>query len=183
MEDHIICPWCQTEIVWDEEIGPERYCPHCENELSGYRTMQIGIDSDDEDQEEPDDEPEEDEDEDEGSNWEAGNRYDDAAASFLTRGREHLVLEETVERILDQQVEVPECPSCREYMLEVGLETVADTHFRPTEPSGLNMPLLAAPFQIIRYVCPSCFTVMGKLAKADEERFVQLLTKAADKSI
>ncbi|MCQ6559623.1 hypothetical protein [Paenibacillus mendelii] len=181
MDDQIICPWCQTEIVWDEEIGPERYCPHCENELSGYRTMQIGIDSDDEDQEDPEDEPEDDEDE--TSEWESGNRYNDAGSSFLTRSREHLALEETVERILDQQGEVPECPSCREYMLEVGLETVADSNFRSTEPAGLNTSLLAAPFQIVRYVCPSCFTVMGKLAKADQERFVQLLTKAADEGL
>ncbi|CAH0117869.1 MULTISPECIES: hypothetical protein [unclassified Paenibacillus] len=39
-----ICPWCQTEIVWDEELGPEEECPHCNNELTGYRTLQIQID-------------------------------------------------------------------------------------------------------------------------------------------
>lgn len=39
-----ICPWCDTEIVWDEEIGPEEECPHCNNELKGYRTLQLQID-------------------------------------------------------------------------------------------------------------------------------------------
>lgn len=34
-----ICPWCNTEIVWDEEIGPETECPHCYNELTDYRTV------------------------------------------------------------------------------------------------------------------------------------------------
>jgi hypothetical protein len=41
-----ICPWCQTEIVWDPEFGVEEYCPHCTNELKGYRTMELDLDSD-----------------------------------------------------------------------------------------------------------------------------------------
>lgn len=175
MDDHTICPWCQTEIVWDEEIGPERYCPHCENELSGYRTMQIGIDRDDADNE--DDEQDE---EDGEESWDSGIAFDESADSFLTRSREHLMLEETVERMLDQQDEVPECPSCREYMLEVGVEQVTGAQFTPAQSAGLNTPLLTAPFRIIRYVCPSCFSVLGKLAQDDQERMVHVLTKAAD---
>lgn len=38
-----ICPWCHTEIVWDEELGPEEECPYCHNELKGYRTLNINI--------------------------------------------------------------------------------------------------------------------------------------------
>jgi DNA-directed RNA polymerase subunit RPC12/RpoP len=46
-----VCSWCQSEIVWDEEIGPEEHCPHCLNELESaedYRTVNVHIDQDDE---------------------------------------------------------------------------------------------------------------------------------------
>jgi hypothetical protein len=43
-----VCPWCQTEIVWDEETGPESVCPYCENELGAYRTIHIGLEPEDE---------------------------------------------------------------------------------------------------------------------------------------
>ena len=33
---------------WDEELGPEQHCPHCGNELSGYRTLKLGVDDEDE---------------------------------------------------------------------------------------------------------------------------------------
>ena len=41
-ETGLMCPWCATEIIWDEELGPEPNCPHCENELGGYRTLSLG---------------------------------------------------------------------------------------------------------------------------------------------
>ncbi|MDN4083917.1 MULTISPECIES: hypothetical protein [Paenibacillus] len=31
-----ICPWCNMEIIWDEELGPEEECPYCHNDLKGY---------------------------------------------------------------------------------------------------------------------------------------------------
>lgn len=43
-----VCPWCQSEIVWDEELGPEEHCPHCANELKGYRTLNIDLNDDEE---------------------------------------------------------------------------------------------------------------------------------------
>lgn len=42
-----ICPWCQMEIVWDAELGPEQECPHCFNELKDYRTLTIGLEDTD----------------------------------------------------------------------------------------------------------------------------------------
>jgi Zn finger protein HypA/HybF involved in hydrogenase expression len=42
-----VCPWCQSEIVWDEQIGPEENCPHCFNELGDYRS--INLDKNDKD--------------------------------------------------------------------------------------------------------------------------------------
>ncbi|MFD0712458.1 hypothetical protein [Paenibacillus sp. GCM10027626] len=175
-EQGTICPWCQTEIVWDEEIGPERYCPHCDNELSGYRTVRIGIDAIDgqDDEDDEDDELEEEQEE----------RYMSREADvvpFLSRTREHLALEETVEKMLDQQEEVPECPSCREYMLEAGKETVDGGSFVSTHVPALEEPLLSPPFAIIRYICPTCFTMQSKLDKADQERLVHTLSRAADK--
>ncbi len=44
MTESTVCPWCQTEIVWDEELGPEKHCPHCDNELEGYRTISLNLD-------------------------------------------------------------------------------------------------------------------------------------------
>ncbi|MBW7474458.1 hypothetical protein K0T92_06845 [Paenibacillus oenotherae] len=178
MEEHAICPWCQTEIVWDEEIGPERHCPHCENELSGYRTLQLGLE-DEEELGEPAGHNQEQED------WRGGsldglNPEEDDLSEFIQYSREHLAFEETVEQIIDEQVEAPECPSCREYMLEAGKQTVTSSSFEPVVPAALSAPILPAPFQVVWYVCPSCFRTENKLATPDQERLVQLLTEAAD---
>lgn len=43
MTTSAVCPWCQTEIVWDEELGPEEVCPYCENELGDYRTIDVEL--------------------------------------------------------------------------------------------------------------------------------------------
>lgn len=51
-----ICPWCNTEIVWDEEMGPEKECPHCYNELTDYRTVTFPLKPDAMDFEEESDE-------------------------------------------------------------------------------------------------------------------------------
>ncbi|WP_025682949.1 hypothetical protein [Paenibacillus maysiensis] len=40
-----ICPWCNMEIIWDEELGPEEECPYCHNDLKGYSDI-----TDDEDE-------------------------------------------------------------------------------------------------------------------------------------
>ena len=41
--EEVVCPWCQTEIVWDPEIGPEDECPHCFNELNDYRSIDLKV--------------------------------------------------------------------------------------------------------------------------------------------
>ncbi|QYR22926.1 hypothetical protein KZ483_08355 [Paenibacillus sp. sptzw28] len=177
-EEHVLCPWCQTEIVWDEEIGPEKHCPHCENELSGYRTVQFGIHSEEESDEE--------EQQGDDSDWETEGddeervRVSPDIAELRQYGLERLALESTMERILDDQLEAPECPSCREFMLESGTMTVTEGQFKPRTPAPLSAPLLAPPFQIVLYVCPSCFHTENRLAAQDQERFVQLLASAAE---
>ena len=124
-----VCPWCQSEIVWDEEIGPEDTCPHCANELKGYRTLNIALDD-----EETQDDPEEYEEDYEASDEEVVDLQriwgsDQESLSSLRTvdkyGEDHdlFAFEETVEGILDQQEEVPECLHCREYMLHAGTRT------------------------------------------------------------
>ena len=46
MSSQQLCPWCDTEIVWDDEIGPEESCPHCGNELGDYKTVTYALDRD-----------------------------------------------------------------------------------------------------------------------------------------
>ncbi|ALS29348.1 hypothetical protein IJ21_39620 [Paenibacillus sp. 32O-W] len=170
MEQTTICPWCQTEIVWDEELGPEERCPYCDNELTGYRTVQIGLDR-------PDDGD---------SDWdvegEAGDDtgWADNADGFRHTDREWLAVEETVERVLDGQEEVPECPSCREYMLEAGMQTIGEAGFRPAVPKSLGQPLLEAPFGVVWYVCPSCFQTVQRIAPQDRDRFLAPLRREAE---
>lgn len=43
MASRQLCPWCDTEIVWDEEFGPEETCPHCHNELSDYKSVTLEL--------------------------------------------------------------------------------------------------------------------------------------------
>ncbi|CAH1223321.1 hypothetical protein PAECIP111893_04954 [Paenibacillus plantiphilus] len=179
-QENIICPWCLTEIIWDEEIGPERHCPHCENELTGYRTLQLDMESDEEgDGKEIKHQPQ---DEDDWNEEPSNDRIaaEDDLSEYIQYSREDLAFEETVERIIDEQQEAPECPSCREYMLEAGVQTIASSSFEPSTPSVLSAPILPAPFQVVWYVCPSCFRAENKLAAPDQERLVQLLTEAAD---
>ncbi|BBH24923.1 hypothetical protein Back11_62680 [Paenibacillus baekrokdamisoli] len=180
-QQQTVCPWCHTEIVWDEELGPERHCPHCGNELSGYRTLQLGLDAELED--EVDDLEEEDEDPDWEDN-ESFKKQRDAALGDLSElrqySRERLALDETMERILDDQLEAPECPSCREYMLEVGSSHVTGESFTSRTPAAMTIPLLPTPFDVVMYVCPSCFHTENRLSAQDQERFVRSLAKAAE---
>jgi hypothetical protein len=39
-----ICPWCQTEIVWEEDEEEPAECPNCFNELGDYRTLMVDLD-------------------------------------------------------------------------------------------------------------------------------------------
>jgi hypothetical protein len=172
MSEEVICPWCQTEIHWDPEIGPERECPYCSNELSGYRTLKIGLDHEQEDEEQHSSEPEVE------NLW--GDEDEDDLTSFVVPSGGSLAAQAVVEQLLDNQFESPECANCREYLLEVGHETIGSEQFKPVHSKLLTEPLLAGPFQLIRYVCPSCFHTETKLSRADQDRFVRVLADAAE---
>jgi hypothetical protein len=169
MEEPIICQWCHTEIVWDEELGPEAFCPHCDNELDGYRTISFSVDNDSDAEEEPMDQDESDTDEASGI-----SQLDPDGYRHTNPGM--LALEEKMEAILDLQEEVPECPVCREYMLELGKQTVAAEGWQSTVHEPLGHPLLQAPFRMVWYVCPSCYHMQNRLSADDREALLDRLS-------
>lgn len=171
--DTTICPWCHTEIVWDEELGPEKSCPHCGNELSAYRTVSISRDDLEDEFEDDDDEHEPDRDHD--SLW-GEDEQDGVVPVFnsLDRYRDTYDLERydsVASAALDEQAEVPECPQCHEYMLLAG--TVETREFQPAVTSAVGGPMLNAPFSLNMYVCPSCFQVQHSLSEKDREQWIR----------
>ncbi|MFD0671570.1 hypothetical protein [Cohnella sp. GCM10027633] len=169
-----LCPWCQSEIPVEEGQEPEKYCPVCDNELDGYRTLRVDIGEDEEEEEErqvaqrhadPGDDDDED-DEEEDDEW-------GEALSFRESGPEGLLLDEKTERLLDEQEFVPECPNCREYMLEAGEQTVPADQFRSRVPQSLGKPILEAPFALTLYVCPACFATQTQLSENGREQMMR----------
>lgn len=179
-----VCPWCHTEIVWDEEFGPEETCPHCNNELSGYRTVSLGRDDlDDELEDDLEDDLEVEEDTQQQANnaedlW--GPTDEDSSVPIintLEQFRDDYDLrgyEKSTSDILATQEEAPECPQCHELMLLTGTQVV--TSFQPVVPSTLGVPLLTAPFSLNLYVCPACFHAQHSLAHVDRIQLIRNLT-------
>lgn len=199
MEEQVVCPWCLTEIVWDEEIGPEQHCPHCSNELSAYRTIELGYDEDEVEEDEYEQAvqaarasdarkdarqgQESNEADEEDAEEEAYDDDDSDHKSWLKKGEGYrsadsarFAVEETVQRILDDQFEVPECPSCRSYMLEAGEQVINEPQFQPKISPSLGAPVLTTPFKINLYVCPSCYQTSTMLSHEDRTRLLERLT-------
>ncbi|RRJ64462.1 hypothetical protein EHV15_17185 [Paenibacillus oralis] len=216
-----ICPWCQTEIVWDEELGPEDECPHCHNELKGYRTVSITLGSEEEFEGEYEDHPfgdrkhghhhdhnhdhdhgheghDHDHDhahhhghdhEDEDDYWDDEHGGHLGAVrrleAFTASGGDLLAYETGVEKLLDHQDEVPECPHCREYMIYAGQQELAPGNLDAPAPvpSGLNRrPLLQAPVKLNVYVCSACFHVSRFLSEDDRISFIRTVSGEEDAS-
>lgn len=170
-----VCQWCLTEIIWDEELGPETHCPHCDNELSAYRSVKIGIDSDDEGTaQQGNDEIDEDDwmdEEDDNS-----DKYQEEDG-FRGGSRSMLAAESVIQRIVDEQLEVPECPACREYMMEAGVQTVGGAEFKATESPAIGIAVVPNPFQMVWYVCPACFHTASFLSPSDREEMMNRLAE------
>ncbi|HEY2494738.1 MAG TPA: hypothetical protein VGI33_17735 [Paenibacillus sp.] len=173
-----VCPWCQTEIVWDEEIGPEAECPHCQNELNEYRTISIGLDEDEEQQQlEPKAVPHSPEDDlDSEDYWDED--INGAVAAFRALDKyetthDLIDYDATVAKVLDEQVEVLECPHCHEYMLLSGQQKITDSDYKPFVFNALQAPILSAPFTINMYICSGCFHVETSLNDEDRIRFIE----------
>ncbi len=159
MEDHSlqICPWCDHEIVWDPEFGPDEICPNCENELSGFRSIQVAI------------EREESAQEDTFSNDRvpAGNAADLDEIADRTRYMEQ------VQKLTDQQLEAPECLTCYQFMLYAGVESVQPTAIEFARSPFTGKPLLPAKIELAIYVCPSCFKVEKYLSSSTRQAWIR----------
>lgn len=172
-----VCPWCQSEIVWDEEIGPEETCPHCANELKGYRTLSIPLGKD-EDEDELDEDFDSSDQEEEGripgSFWPPETESLSSLRTIDKYGEDVDVyaFEESVEKLLDEQEEAPECIHCREYMLLAGTQRVEEG-FAPVMPGLIKGALLKPPFDLKVYICPGCFQVHASLAEDDRLRLIR----------
>lgn len=172
----VMCPWCQSEIPTEEGQEPDKWCPVCDNEIEGYRTLRIGLGE----EEDPDDE--------EGAVAGAEpaadyNRLAEEDVSWINddelqpRDAGLLVFEEKVEKLLDEQAVVPECPQCREYMLLTGEVEIAAERFRGRQSTELGGgPVLEAPISLGVYVCPSCFTVVQELSEASRESLLRRIS-------
>jgi len=155
--EDLFCPWCQTEIVWDPEIGPETSCPHCYNDLGDYRSIQLTVKQTGQSIQFDEDEDEEYHDIDEAELEAMDDEY-----------------EEGVQRLLDHQEEAPECTSCQSFMLLAGTRTSPDS-FVPFVHQAIKKPLLSASHASQVYVCPSCFKVEHVLAEKDRVAMIELL--------
>lgn len=161
-EQHQVCPWCDTEIVWDPELGPEDVCPHCYNELTEYRSLDVAV-----------------------SSKEGSMEYDDSAemdedfevdfADEDDRFEELQHYERAVEHILERQEDVYECFRCREDMIFTGTRTVTKDQFELVTPDGWSQPLLPTPYTLSMFLCPSCFKVEYTLSDDDRMRWVNHL--------
>ncbi len=141
-EQNEICPWCQTEIVWDPEFGREEYCPHCDNELKGYRTLGIDLDMDDEE-------------------------ADEAGAGAFSAS-----YEEAAEAYVFAQSEEKQCLQCQSSMIFTGQQEVSATQFKAMVPNGLERPFLTAPFVLDVHTCPNCFQMTYQLDSKSRQKLV-----------
>lgn len=164
MSEWNVCPWCESELHWDPAVGPEKECPYCNNELSGFRTLNANEFLDER------------ADEDMFASGEHGERH----ASYSARSGGILAAQAVVEQLLDTQSDLPECSMCREYLVEVGEQIIDATQFKPRQSKLLKASLLTTPFTLIRYVCPSCYHTETKLSAADQERMNNILVEAAE---
>lgn len=161
-----ICPWCSMEIIWDPEIGPEKECPYCFNELSEYRTVvPSDFSSQDADKAEKQTVPEKvtvdldlAESEQEAKELRDWVEPDDS---------DLFAYEEEVDRLLERQDEQMVCPSCQEHMVLAGTQQVQASEFVIHKKHAEASPFLTAPFSYDVFVCPSCFQLKHVLSEED----------------
>lgn len=158
-------------------IRPEENCPHCNNELNGYRTVTVGIDGIEEEEEEVVEEPKQEVINDDDL-W--GDVDKDSVVPIYNTlnqfGDDYDLnkYEERVSGILAIQEEAPECTQCHELTILAGKQLVSS--FEPSAPATLGGPVLTSPFSLNVYVCPSCFHVQHSLAQEDRIQLVRNLS-------
>ncbi|WP_256760810.1 hypothetical protein [Cohnella sp. WQ 127256] len=170
-----ICPWCQSEVMQEEGQEPDKICPVCDNEMDGYRTLKLDIGDEEEEYEEDVEDQADNQDAplisiDEDISW-----VDDE--QLMEEDDELQQFEETVEQLLNEQELVPECPVCREFMVESGEQIISADQFKPRVSVVLGEALIDAPFTLTMYVCPSCFTVQSFLGDSHRQEIVRRLSQ------
>jgi hypothetical protein len=161
-----ICPWCQTEIAWDEELGPEEQCPHCLNELSDYRSVNLTG---------PDDEEEY------ADGAEADSKSEPSASYAAGVASEDLytmsAYEAAARHALDRQEVFADCVVCGVEMMHMGKLQAGNIVKQPDSLSEWKRPLLDGKLEMDAFVCPTCFRVETKLTDPARMQFVQQLTE------
>jgi hypothetical protein len=171
-----VCPWCDTEIVWDPEIGPEEECPHCLNPLGDYSSVVLPIrtggpsvplgEAPAASRRKPE-QVEADEELDIFDELDDGFEDSDAAIEAY---------EEAVELVVNGQEEAPECPSCRQFMLHLGdQQNPPAAKFEPIVPDSVGTALIRHDYSLKMYVCPSCFRVDYWLSEQDRAQLLNRL--------
>ncbi len=202
--DTTVCPWCHSEIVWDPELGPEEFCPHCGNELSGYRTLNIELEDEEEqenayaaashiaaDPTERVQQPAASE-KSSGLASRAATLLDEAelfqqpnlsslktVESYGDESFNMVEYEEQVEELLDGQEEIPQCPHCQEYMLLSGTQQMGESRFTSAQTSA-GTAFLPAPYTVNVYVCPSCFHIHHSLDEASRLHMIDALSASKE---
>jgi hypothetical protein len=172
-----VCPWCDTEIVWDPEIGPEEECPHCLNPLGDYSSVVLPVRNGGQpaslaqaptagrtklgQTEESDEEL---------------DIFDELDDGFDESDAAIEAYEEAVELIVGGQEEAPECPSCHQFMMHVGdQQNPPAAEFVPVIPDSVGSALVRQDYSLMMYVCPSCFRVDYLLSEQDRAQILHRL--------
>jgi hypothetical protein len=173
-----VCPWCDTEIVWDPEIGPEEECPHCLNPLGNYRSVVLPVRTGGQPAAQAESMPtagrakngqSEESDEELDIFDELDDGFDESDATIEA-------YEEAVDLIVGGQDEAPECPSCRQFMMHVGdQQNPPATKFAPIIPDSVGYALVRQDYSLKMYVCPSCFRVDYLLSEQDRAQILNRL--------
>lgn len=163
------CPWCQTDIIWDEEIGREESCPHCYNELEEYRSIKISSNSEEKEKTEPFIPIDESDINDE--------KLDQDVEQLIEEVEEPLYelekFESEVEAFRSSQEETLACMQCHEEMIFTGRQIVENQGYTSVIPEALLKPFLRTPYTIHVYVCPDCFEIRTILSQEDRLKLME----------
>jgi len=163
MEMQIVCPWCESNIIWDKEIGPEKYCPHCDNEISGYRTLEIDAKFGDEEEQD--------------SLIAGADDWEEEEQGSILRSKREIAANSAIQALLDEQYEMPECTNCREYMLEVGEQAIGQKEgFQAKIATESGLPIVRNDMKVTWYVCPSCYRTDSYVSFEDRKQMLESLS-------
>jgi predicted RNA-binding Zn-ribbon protein involved in translation (DUF1610 family) len=163
-----ICPWCQTEIAWDEDLGPEEQCPHCLNELSDYRSVSLFED-----------------DGDQSGVAEHVQAHEHTGPSLSDASSDDdlyaMSAYEVVSRqLLDRQEVLADCVTCGQEMIHIGQLAPSDIVKQPISTAEWKRPLLGGKIHLDAFLCPTCFRVETKLTDPARVEFVKQLSQHSE---